>query len=216
MVTNRHRVRIQVRQGAVAFVVAVVAALAFGSTGSAGLLDGLLSPCPGPFTQPFQQWGDGADYALAPNGGLEDGADGWRLRDGATVVSGNESFELAGAGDASSLSLPAGSSATSADACVGTLSPTMRFVARNGGDPDSTLRVDVIYRDALGLRWTVTVANLTAGADWQPTDRVLVLANITALPLLQGGTTDVRFRFTPAGAGEWQIDDVFVDPYVGT
>jgi len=216
MVTVRHRLRTHAMRGGAALVVAVLAALAMGGTGSAGLLGGLLSPCPGPYTHPFQQWGDGASYRLAPNGGLESGESGWRLSNGAAVIPGNEPFRLAGDEDASSLSLPAGSSATTPDACIGTLSPTMRFVARNGGSADSTLRVDVSYRDLLGIRWTITAANVRVGPDWQPADRVLVLANITALPLLQGGTTDVRFRFTPQGDGDWQLDDVFVDPYVGT
>jgi hypothetical protein len=92
----------------------------------------------------------------------------------------------------------------------------MRFVTRNGGDAGSTLRVDVVYYDVLGIRWTVTIANLAAGTQWEPSDPVLVVANLTALPLLRGGTTDVRFRFTPQGAGDWQIDDVYVDPYKGT
>ena len=44
-----------------------------------------------PTSQPFQQFGDSADYFLAPNGGLESGSTGWKLSK-ASVVTGNETF----------------------------------------------------------------------------------------------------------------------------
>src|SRR5262249_4288476 len=116
MVAKHHGLRTHARHGVAPFAVAALAALALGSTSSAGLL----SPCPGPLVQPFQQWDDVASYTLAPNGGFESGADGWTLSNGATVVPGNEGFQLDGAGDTSSLSLPSGSSATSDGTCIGT------------------------------------------------------------------------------------------------
>jgi hypothetical protein len=192
------------------------AALIAASGGSAGLLGGVLTPCSNTLSKPFLPWLDAGNYALAPNGGFEGGSAAWTLAGGARVVSGNESFLVGGAGDAASLSLPSGGSALSSEACVGTLSPTMRFFARNTGAGSSALRVDVVYTDALGLRWSVPVASLTATADWQPTVPLLILANVTALPLLTG-SAQVAFRFTAQGrGGAWQVDDVYVDPYKGT
>ncbi len=186
-------------------------------SGSAGLLDGVLAPCADPVSHPFQPWSDNAGYALAPNGGFESGGSGWTLAGGAAVVPGNEPFHVGGANDAMSLSLPSGASAVSAQACVGTLSPTLRFFARNTGTASSTLRVDVVYTDALGLRWTVPIGTASASGIWEPTPSYLVLANITALPLLTNGSAHVSFRFTAQGTGgSWQIDDVYLDPYKGT
>ncbi len=204
------------RAAAAALAVTAAVALAASSSTSADLVGGLLSPCPDELSQPFLPWADPASYALAPDGGFESGGGGWTLGGGAVVVSGNEPFQVGGAGDAFSLSLPAGAQAQSPATCIGTLSPTVRLFARNAGSPDSTLRVDVVYRDALGLRWTATLAHLAAGGDWAPTAPVPVLANLTALPLLTGGAAQVSFRFTPEGAGDWQIDDLYVDPYKGT
>ena len=49
---------------------------------------------------------------------------------------------------------------------------------------------------------------MTAGSEWQPSTPVGMLCG--ALPLL---TSSVQFRFTPADSvGEWQIDDVYLDP----
>ena len=52
---------------------------------------------------------------------------------------------------------------------------------------------------------------MLGGGAWQPTLPFPVLASL--LPLLPGSKTPVAFRFTPAGAGSWQIDDVYVDPW---
>src|SRR4051794_18382799 len=67
--------------------VALMTALAcFGATGSA------LAACPtAPTTEPFTQFGDTADYSLAPGGSFENGAAGWLLN-GNILGSGNESF----------------------------------------------------------------------------------------------------------------------------
>jgi hypothetical protein len=68
-------------------------------------------------SQPFGPWGDGATYFLAPGGDMEGSLTdaGWSLSGGATQVAGSESSDVTGnPADASSLSLPAGSSAMSA------------------------------------------------------------------------------------------------------
>jgi hypothetical protein len=203
-------------------LVGVVVGVTLGAIGSGGawagsqggILSPLLSPCGETLSQPFRSWGDSSWYALAPNGGFEAGGSSWTVSGGASVVSGNEDSFVHSASDAFSLSLPSGSSATTAPACIGTLSPTFRFFARNKGAASSTLRVDVVYRDALGLRWALPIGTFSAGASWQPTAPALLLANLTALPLLTNGAAHVQLRFTPLGdGGSWQIDDVYVDPF---
>src|SRR4051794_7414887 len=56
-----------------------------------------------PSTAVFSQFNDRRTYFPVPDGGFEAGATGWTL-DGASVVDGNETFNLGGAADAKSLS----------------------------------------------------------------------------------------------------------------
>ena len=164
--------------------------------------------CPNPTYTPFTHWGDPSYYMFAPDGGFESGASGWALTGGAHVVAGNESFGVHGAGDRASLSLPAGSSATSPPMCIGALSMKTRFFARNTGATTSHLKVRVLYDGGLGqLLGIVDAGTITAGK-WAPSKTIPMLGGI--LPLL---TRDVRVRFTPAdGKGSWSVDDVYVDP----
>jgi hypothetical protein len=169
------------------------------------------------FEQPFLPWLDPFQYVLAPDGGFEGGAAGWTLTGRARVVSGNEPFRVRSATDAHSLSLPMGSSATSPPMCIGVDAPTARLFASNSGSLLSTLRVDVVSRNALGLETTLPVTVLLGTRAWQPTLPFPVLANLTSLGLLENGTAQVSFRFTPMGVlGGWRIDDVYVDPFKGT
>lgn len=201
--------------------VCVLAAACVGAVGasasSAGVLAPVLVPCTGQIlSKPFLPWLDPGNYELAANGGFES-VGAWTLTGDAKIVAGNESFNVGGAGGSKSLSLPSGSSATSTPICVGTLSPTLRLFETNAGSALSTLKIEVIYRDAFGLPRTTQVALLSAGAVWKPTPPILFLANVTALPLLTNGSTKVAFRFTPQGSGGlWRIDDVYVDPYKGS
>jgi hypothetical protein len=166
--------------------------------------------------QPFLRWLDPASYFFAPNGGFENGSDDWKLAGGATVVSGNETFRAHSPTDSHALSLPAGSSATSAPVCVGLLYPTLRLFTANSGSLLSTLKVEVLYTDITGRATAATVGTLLGTSSWQPTLPVVMLANLNSLPLVTNGTTSVAFRFTAQGKlGAWKIDDVYVDPYKG-
>src|ERR1043165_917079 len=73
-------------------------------------------------SQTFLPWGDVAWYVPAPEGGLEGSGEAWKLTGGAQVVAGNNPY-LAGG---QSLSLPAGTAATSAPMCIGVEHPTLR------------------------------------------------------------------------------------------
>jgi hypothetical protein len=207
-------------KGSVGVRVLVVAALAVALAAPAGAAatDGAVGSCPSTtYEQPFAPWLDFADYVLAPDGGLESGAAGWSLAGGATVARENENFYVRAARDSRSLSLPSGASATTSSMCVDATSPDLRFfVRRTSGSLLSMLKVEVLYTDVLGQPRALTVAALPAGPSWQPTPPVAFLANLTLLPLVTNGTTDVAFRFTPLGSSsEWMIDDVYVDPFKG-
>ena len=166
--------------------------------------------------RPFLPWLDPVYYTLAPNGGLESGADAWSLSGGAEVVLGNERFNVRAPGDQYSLFLPSGSSATTGTTCVEILDGTMRFFAMNTGSLLSSLKVEVLYTDAFGTPRAHTIALMLAGARWQPTLPTALLANLLHPPLLTDGKVEVAFRFTPLGGlSGWRIDDVYVDPFKG-
>jgi hypothetical protein len=169
------------------------------------------SGCPDqPLDRTFRPWLDPAWYTQAPNGGLESGASDWTLERGAAVIDGNEPFRVGGSGDAHSLALPPGGSATTAPVCIGVEHPTLRFFARNTGDPTSALTVSVVFRDPLGMRHALPVGVVTARSQWAPTPVVPIVVNLLSLL----GDQQVAFRLTAAdGRGEWTVDDLYVDPY---
>jgi len=166
-------------------------------------------------SQPFTPWLDFAQYTPLGGGDFESSAAGWTLSGGAAVANGNESFYVAAAGDASSLSVPAGAVATSPVICVGLEHPTIRFFAKrtSGGLLGlGSLRVDVLFENNLGVVSSLPIGTVgsTAGV-WQPTLPMTVVANL--LPLLSGDKTAVAFRFTSQLGAAFSIDDVQVDPY---
>ena len=168
-------------------------------------------------SHPFLPWLDPASYELAPNGGLENGAAGWTLTGGAAVVRGNEPFNVGSPTDSWSLALPTGSSATTSATSVSLLDPTIRFFAVNKGSLLSTLKVEALYTDASGKPRAQTIGLILGTGKWQPTLPTLILANLTALPVVTSGQVTVAFRFTPQGVlGNWQIDDVYIDPLKGS
>jgi hypothetical protein len=165
-----------------------------------------------PVTHPFAPWSDAADYFPAPDGGLEHGASGWTLLGGAAVTPGNEPWEVAGAGDHNALSLPPGSSATTAPFCIGLEHRTMRFFAVAARS--SSLDVDALYSAADGGERSVRIASAGAGAGaWSPSDVVPMVVN--ELAAHRGNAMSVRLRFAPHGASAWTIDDVYIDPFRG-
>jgi hypothetical protein len=172
----------------------------------------MLNGCPDKdMSRPFLRWLDPISYTLAPNGGFENGGQGWQLRGGAEVVSGNESFNLSGAGD-SSLLLPSGSSATSPAMCVETLDVFARYVAKNKGlIALSSLKVDAIAKDSAGNTFILPAGVNTGGSSWAASLPSVALLDL--LDFLNDGRVTVSFRFQPIGlAAKWQIDDLYVDP----
>ena len=163
-------------------------------------------------SHPFAPWLDPAAYVMVPGGDFESGAAGWTLTGGASVVNGNESHNVGGSGDSHSLSLPAGSSATSPAMCVGIEHPTLRGFLRNTGSSLSSMQIEVLFEDLDGNVHSADIATHGAGSSWNPSSPMLIGANL--IDLLSNGDTAVAFRFSPQGwGGSWRIDDFYVDPY---
>jgi hypothetical protein len=198
---------------AVAGALAVAAASAVATPARAGLIDSLLTGnCPTDGAQVFAPWGDSASYFLAPNGGLELGASGWSLSGGASVVGGNEPFLPTGS---HSLSLPAGSSALSPVTCIGPKNLYVRMFASDAGGSDAGLHVRIYWYGLLNkLLGATDYTTFAPGADWAPTSKLNSgSVPLLAVPLL--GSTSARIQLTPLGDGSaWQVDDVYVDPWL--
>lgn len=153
-------------------------------------------------SQPFAPWGDAASYELAPGGDFESSSSSWTLTGAAQLVPGSESFAATGSLGASSLSLPAGSSAQSPTTCVNAAYPTIRFFIGGTG----TVAVSVVDN---GLAIPTGVA--VAAGSWSPSPAMLTTAPV--LGLLSGGTAHVSLRVT-ALTGSPQVDDMFIDPWM--
>jgi hypothetical protein len=187
---------------------AVVTTCAFAAPAHAGVLTKTATDCTdSALTQPFARYGDRASYKSV--GSFEDGTDGWVLTGGAKVAAGNESARVGDAGDSQSLLLPAGSSATTPEVCVGLDEPTLRFFARKNSGLLSTMVVTVHVQTSLGV-WLELPIGVDLGGSWHPSLPMLVVANL--LPLLPPDRTAVKFTFRPLLGGSWSVDDVYVDP----
>jgi hypothetical protein len=179
--------------------------LLFGAPASARAVE----TCPvQPRTQAFLPWGDAGWYALVPDGGIEKRAGAWRLSGAAAFAGENEPFFVHSRGDLWSLRLSAAAAGASALTCIELGHPTLRFFVRNTGAATGRLQVSVEFVDPSGLPRSLPVAVLAGTAGWAPTPILPIVVNLTS-PLT---AQQVAFRFTAAG-GDWQIDDVFLDPY---
>jgi hypothetical protein len=196
---------------AAAMVAAASVLLGTAGTASAGVLTPTATNCAAQtLSQPFAPWLDPFSYTPVPGGTFEGSLGGWTLADGARVVSGNEPWKVGGSPDGASLRLPRGSSALSAPICVGLGDPTLRFFARRNSGLLSTLAVSVRVETTLGVA-EVPIGAVAAGSSWTPTLPYAMLVNL--LPVLPGDDAAVQFRFTPLLGGDWQVDDIYVDPF---
>ena len=193
-----------------ALFTATVASAALAAPANAGLLTASAATCDdGALTQPFSRFGDSHTYKLVPGGGFESGTAAWQLSGGAKIVSGNESYKVAGG--TRSLVLPGGSSAVSPFTCVGLNEPTVRLFTKRNSGLLTTLSVEMQVQTSLGLSaWLPVLPGDLGGGSWHPTVAMPLLGNL--LTLSTTDRTPVRFRIKPLLLGSWQIDDVYVDP----
>jgi hypothetical protein len=192
-------------------VVTLAAAAAFAVLPAAGASADIINTglCDGAaLSQPFAPWGDSAQYKLLPGGDFEGALDGYTLRGGAKVVSGNESF---GPG-AKSLSIPAGGSVLTAATCVNSANPTYRFFYKSSGGllglvPAMT--VSLVYQDGLLGIVELPLGVILPSGKWTPSGKELTLATLGSA--IADGSVPLALRFTSV-AGTWSVDDVYVDP----
>ena len=180
-------------------------------TGLAGLIAALAiaapasaATCAGKSSQPFTPWGDFNFYEPAPNGTLES-TNGWTLTGGAMLVKGSEPFAVTGRLGQYSLSIPAGATATSPVMCIDEARPTFRFFGKAVQGAAASLRAEALAERPSQY---AALGSVPGSAAWAP---VAPMATGAAGLLLDGkGTAAVRLRFT--ATGDWQIDDLYIDP----
>lgn len=190
--------------------VLLIAVLALPAAASAGPLVADAPDCNArDASKVFLPWADPADYVLIPGGAAESGK-GWSLGAGASVVQGSNPFAVTSVTDRKALRLEPAASATSATVCVGIENPTLRFFTSSAFAAGS-VKVEVLYETAAGEVESLVIGGAVGGS-WSPTLPMPIAANL--LPLLPGGHTPVRFRFTSTGSESITIDDVYVDPWM--
>jgi hypothetical protein len=205
---------------------AVATTAAFGAVAaapaSAGLLDISLSPsqsgvalnalsCQANHSTAttFSRWSDANQYAEAPGGDFEGLLNGWSGL-GAYVVSGNEPWQVGGAGDARALRIPGRVSVQSPQMCIDSSYPFFRFFAKNVGSA-GTLDVDVTYLDRNLRTVTTDAGTLTSnGNGWTVAAPMKINVNYGANAT---AAAPVQFKFTASAGSDWRLDDLYVDPF---
>jgi hypothetical protein len=160
------------------------------------------------FSQIFLPWQDRALYTKSPGGDFEATMAGWSLN-GARVVAGNESFYVGSRTDRTSLSLSAGASAVSSPMCIDRTYPSFRFFGRNLSAGIGDLQVEVLWQESGVRRSSKATLDRRAGTAWTPVRSL----RLPTGALSTGRLEPVTFRFT-AVSGAWQIDDLYVDPFM--
>jgi hypothetical protein len=205
---------------------AVAAGAAFAAVApapaSAGLLDLSLSPSQSGVAlnllscqanhataATFSPWGDANQYAPAPGGGFEGLLTSWSGL-GATVVAGNEPWNVGGAKDAKSLRIPGKVAVRSPQMCIDASYPSFRFFAKNVGAAGS-LDVAVSYLDR-NLRTVTTDAGTlrSTGTGWTVADPMKIAVDFGADA---NAAAPVQFRFTASAGSDWRLDDLYIDPF---
>lgn len=185
---------------------AAVLAAAVAAFGSGPLRSAAAATCPPPPTgvKPFTPWNDSNDYVLTTGGSFEAGAPAWLLSGGASIVADNAPNKFDPATDHAALSLPAGSSATSACVTAPQIVGIVRFFAKNMGVSGGELKVEVLVKGGVYQAGTIT-----ANGSWSPSPMLHSNA-----PNYKGAVT-YQVRLTPVGPGSaFVVDDVYFDPYL--
>jgi hypothetical protein len=182
--------------------------------------DALSVPDPGSlcedqvFEQPFLQWNDKRNYALAPNGSFESGLEGWIVSDGVKVRAHQNSLRPDPGNFA--LYMPVASAAVSPPICVTPDYPVARLFGQTivSGRSAASLRVQVVYPPRVdgGEPRVKPAGTLRRERTWDSTRKFGLSPGQIAKAAGVDGTTMIRLRFTTRKGAEWLLDDVFVDP----
>jgi hypothetical protein len=162
-----------------------------------------------PSSQVFAKYGDSNEYQLAPNG-IFAGAStaGWSLLNARMSPFGPGLVS----GDGHSVVIGAGGRLTTPTMCVGTTTPTVRFMTRHMSfSTGGVLFAYVRWQDWAGNLHDTYLGWTGGSSTWTPS----VPVNVSALPLWESGSTlQIRLELVPAvGFGAWAVDDFFLDPY---
>lgn len=159
----------------------------------------------------FSQFGDQGRYALLANGTLETGRPARRAGSPA-IVSGNESFFLHSSHDTHSLRLRPGDSVAFHATCLPRLDPAFRFVAE-AVSGSGALKLEVQYGPAKRLHATpLGTLDSAAYGSWKPTPSLSFLNG--SQRLLDQVHGNVWLVLTATGSATWQVDDLYIDPYL--
>ncbi len=165
--------------------------------------------------QPVRALGRHRQVLHAEQRRLRERSTSWTLAGGATVVSGNGSYHVNSSSDTHSLKLPAEASAQSAATCFDVTAQTVRLMVKGPSASGAQLKVDayILTHTSSGdnIR-TVSTQILSPGTSWNPSAAVTFALGQSQM---LAATATVQFTFTALG-GIWQIDDVYVDPFVST
>ena len=111
--------------------------------------------------------------------------------------------------DRASLSLPAGTSVVSSPMCIDRTYPSFRFFARNLTAGKGSLQVEVLWQESGVRKSSKAALDKQAGTGWTPVKSL----KLPSGALSTGRLEPVTFRFTAVG-GSYQVDDVYVDPFM--
>jgi len=199
-------------------LVVVGTLLAMATAALVGSASASTSTCSfGALSLPLWGLGDLNPYFLAPGADFEGSLSGWNLAGGARVASGNESWKVGGQTDANSLALPTTSTAaTTPTFCVTTYAPTFRMFIKNNGNNGYTngqLAVYLNFTGPDGHAQQVKIAALTVKSTaWTLTPPISFIQYLSTP--LKTGLANISFTIKPNdNHGNWQIDDLYIDPW---
>jgi hypothetical protein len=182
--------------------VAAIASLAVAAPASAAS-SGCSAP---PVSQAFLPWGDQNDYFLAQGGDFES-TSGWTFSGGARLVSGSEPFVATGKPGKTSLSMPTGGVALSPVLCLTPDNPSIRFFAKAAQGDAASLRGEAVVTKPSAQVIGLGAVNGTLA--WSPVEPMA--SGVNNVLWNADKKVSLQIRFT-ADSGNWQIDDLFVDP----
>ena len=192
-----------------ATAIAAMALLAPAGSASAGILSQSARDCPSyPTAKVFAKWLDPFNYTPAPGGHFESSA-GLTFTGGAKIVAGNETSYVGSSAHRNSVLIPRGATVTTDAMCVGLDKPTVRFFAKRPGFALLPLMtVEGVYTTKAGRTASLPLVGVPlAGNSWSLQLPFVSLGSVLEL----GDQTMIRFRLR-AVSGDWQVDDLYVDP----
>ncbi|MDQ6834756.1 MAG: hypothetical protein M3016_01065 [Actinomycetota bacterium] len=134
---------------------------------------------------------------------------GWTLSN-ASVVSGNEPWNVNNSADSNSLSISPGGYAMSDSFCLDSTFPSYRFFAQSSSASRGALVTGVRWTDSSGHSGMVPINFLRSGdyTSWQLTPSYAL-----GSALANGNTVSAQLVFYATPGASWNIDDVLLDPY---